>query len=180
MEIWQPSCCNLQYLFPNQTKTFIFICCGFKCWMLRYTFCHFFLVDRFNWLFFLWEVSPKWPCIYLNCTRSSWRKCSKGTKMIMMLIKRKDKVHAASYPWTNTVCPSSSDPFYVVSYCITWVTTSWTHSTVCPGSSDPFYAVSYCIKWVTTSWTHSMKYLSSWKNVYIMELFWSIPFQLPP
>ena len=28
--------------------------------------------------------------------------------------------------------------------------------TVCPGSSDPFYLVSYYIKWVTTSWTYSM------------------------
>ena len=28
-------------------------------------------------------------------------------------------------------------------------------STICPGSSDPFYIVNYCIKWVTTSWTHS-------------------------
>ena len=25
---------------------------------------------------------------------------------------------------------------------------------VCPGSSDPFYIVSYYIKWVTTSWTY--------------------------
>ena len=25
---------------------------------------------------------------------------------------------------------------------------------MCPGSSDPFYIVSYYIKWVTTSWTH--------------------------
>ena len=28
--------------------------------------------------------------------------------------------------------------------------------TVCPGSSDPFYIVGYYIKWVTTSWTHSI------------------------
>jgi len=28
--------------------------------------------------------------------------------------------------------------------------------TVCPRSSDPFYVVTYCIKWVTTSWTYSM------------------------
>ena len=28
-----------------------------------------------------------------------------------------------------TICPRSSDPFYVVSYYIKWVTTSWTHST---------------------------------------------------
>ena len=26
---------------------------------------------------------------------------------------------------------------------------------VCPGSSGPFYIVTYYIKWVTTSWTHS-------------------------
>ena len=28
---------------------------------------------------------------------------------------------------------------------------------VCPGSSDPFYIVTYNIKLVTTSWTHSNK-----------------------
>ena len=27
--------------------------------------------------------------------------------------------------------------------------------TVCPGSSDPFYIVTYYIKWITPSWTHS-------------------------
>ena len=26
---------------------------------------------------------------------------------------------------------------------------------MCPGRSDPFYIASYCIKWVTTSWTYS-------------------------
>ena len=28
--------------------------------------------------------------------------------------------------------------------------------TVCPGSSDLFYIVTYYIKWVTTSWTYSI------------------------
>ena len=28
--------------------------------------------------------------------------------------------------------------------------------TICPGNSDPFYIVSYYIRWVTTSWTHSI------------------------
>ena len=74
--------------------------------------------------------------------------------------------------------PRSSDPFYIASYYIKWVTTSWEtieerfnqflcctlailfcatliEHTVCPGSSDPFYIVSHYIKWVTTSWTHS-------------------------
>ena len=30
--------------------------------------------------------------------------------------------------YTNTVYPRSSDPFYIVSYCIKWVATSWTYS----------------------------------------------------
>ena len=30
--------------------------------------------------------------------------------------------------------------------------------TVCPGSSDPFYILTYYIKWVTTSWTHSIPF----------------------
>ena len=29
--------------------------------------------------------------------------------------------------------------------------------TVCPRSSDPFYVVTHYIKWVTTSWTYSKK-----------------------
>ena len=28
--------------------------------------------------------------------------------------------------------------------------------TVCPRSSDPFYVVTYYVKWVTTSWTYSI------------------------
>ena len=28
---------------------------------------------------------------------------------------------------SHTVCPSSSDPFYLVSYYVKWVTTSWTY-----------------------------------------------------
>ena len=38
--------------------------------------------------------------------------------------------------------------------------------TVRPKSSDPFYIVSYYIKWVTTSWTHSTLYLIIDKYIY--------------
>ena len=31
-------------------------------------------------------------------------------------------------------------------------------STICPRSSDPFYVVSCYIKWATTSWTHSSRH----------------------
>ena len=30
----------------------------------------------------------------------------------------------------RTICPRSSDPFYIVSYSVNWVTTSWTYSTI--------------------------------------------------
>ena len=33
--------------------------------------------------------------------------------------------------------------------------------TVCPRSSDPFYIVRYYIQWVTTSWTYS-NFLLQW------------------
>ena len=29
-------------------------------------------------------------------------------------------------------------------------------TTMCPRSSDPFYIVTYYMKWITTSWTYSM------------------------
>ena len=31
--------------------------------------------------------------------------------------------------------------------------------TVCPRSSDPFYIVIYYIKWATSPWTHSIRWL---------------------
>ena len=31
--------------------------------------------------------------------------------------------------FNQTICPISSDPFYIVTYYIVWVNTSWTHST---------------------------------------------------
>ena len=37
-----------------------------------------------------------------------------------------------------------------------WHNVEYDYLTVCPRSSDPFYIVSYYIKWVTTSWTHSI------------------------
>ena len=41
--------------------------------------------------------------------------------------------------------------------------------TICPRSSAPFYIVSYYIKWVTTSWTHSI-YLKQEKKVYKIDI----------
>ena len=40
--------------------------------------------------------------------------------------------------------------------------------TLCPRTSDVFYVVTYNIKWVTTSWTHSIYIHSSLVPVYII------------
>ena len=36
--------------------------------------------------------------------------------------------------------------------------------TMCPRSSDPIYVVTYYIKWVTTSWTYSTESNSTLKS----------------
>ena len=52
-------------------------------------------------------------------------------------------------------------------------------NTVCPRSSDPIYIVSYYIKWVTTSWTHSM-YVNIFYWCQKSRGVWNIFFQNPP
>ena len=51
------------------------------------------------------------------------------------------------YTYIHTVCPTSSDPFYIVSYYIRWVTTSWTYSTsTCMSNLDDkcfFFSTKY-------------------------------------
>ena len=46
----------------------------------------------------------------------------------------------------------------------------WFLVTMCLRSNDPFYIVSYYIKWVTTSWTYSMNEypaaaVSGWQDI---------------
>ena len=44
-----------------------------------------------------------------------------------------------------------------------------TPSTVCPRSSNPFYIVSTYMKWVTTSWTYRM-YAKASGNIFVISL----------
>ena len=49
-------------------------------------------------------------------------------------------------------------------------------TTRCPRSCDPFYIVSYYIKWVTTSWTYSMLYICGKYSLYsISSPLYSFP-----
>ena len=45
-------------------------------------------------------------------------------------------------PGTNTIIPAHDQVYFF--------------STVCPRNSDPLYIVSYFIKWVSASWTYSI------------------------
>ena len=40
--------------------------------------------------------------------------------------------------------------------------------TICPRSSDPIYILSYYIKWVTTSWTQSN--ISTMVNIKVVQI----------
>ena len=48
---------------------------------------------------------------------------------------------------------------------------------MCPISSDPFYLVTYYIKWVTVSWTDSRKYRNI-KLIHMKEIELFLPFIL--
>ena len=62
-----------------------------------------------------------------------------------------DFLHFITHKYTvvNTVCPRSSDPFYIVS----------------------FYRYTYYAEWVTTSWTHSISTITSMSL--ITSEFWT-------
>ena len=52
-------------------------------------------------------------------------------------------------------------------------TFNWRLFTVCPRSSDPFYLVTHYIKWVPTSWTDSTNFIktmdSPCKAIFLLE-----------
>ena len=87
-------------------------------------------------------------------------------------------MHPSQYKYTKlqyrftfeivTICPRSSDPFYIVTtICPRSLLQFWNctaldiqyfyhkTTTVCPGSSDPIYIVTSYIKWVTTLFSFS-------------------------
>ena len=45
---------------------------------------------------------------------------------------------------------------------------------MCPRSSDLFYIVTYCIKWVNTSWTHTVYLMFSTPKVFDVWIVWNL------
>ena len=62
---------------------------------------------------------------------------------------RTEKVLRFSRRTSSTI--SSTGKYFYIYICIY----IYKYSTAYPGSSDPFYIVSYYIKWITTSFSHS-------------------------
>ena len=62
---------------------------------------------------------------------------------------------------------------YITYFCKPGASHPGLGTTVCPGSSDPFYIVSDYIKWVTTSWTHSKVQVS--KSVKKKKMTYQFP-----
>ena len=73
---------------------------------------------------------------------------------------------AADRSMVYIVCPRSSDPFHIVSYCIKIVTTSWTHSILCCHLMD---LSEQKVSWVTLA--ISTKYFNQTKNGHLDLLF---------
>ena len=67
-----------------------------------------------------------------------------------------------SLPDLDTVCPRSSDPFYVVSYYIKLVTTSWTYSIF--WLDEPIFR-SEALQWTCLSFTQSKSDSLTWSHI---------------
>ena len=50
-------------------------------------------------------------------------------KELKTMVTKAGPILCFVHPCNNTICPGSSDPFYIVSYYIKWVTISWTYCT---------------------------------------------------
>jgi len=56
------------------------------------------------------------------CIHNIVRAADPGSRFTQSGSERQEK------PLVNTVCPKSIEPFYIVTYYIIWVKTSWTYS----------------------------------------------------
>ena len=87
-----------------------------------------------------------------------------------------NEMKPASARRVNTVCPGCSDPFYIVTYYIKWVTTSWTYSSILQILSGVFWFIwtkffslmcTQCLKIYRKSILHLLKNRFS---VYLKQL----------
>ena len=113
-------------------------------------------------------MEPLWTILLSLKLWRDWRKAVLSRLVIFLLLI------SIVLTIDGTICPGSSDLFYIVSYYINWVTTSWTHRIsyiinkllkfwhriycVSKEYSYPFN-ITYYIKWVTSSWTHSILHI---------------------
>ena len=80
-------------------------------------------------------------------------------RSLLSVTTRSGSVHLKYDRIVHTVCPEGSDPFYIVSYYINWVTTSWTHS-----KSAQVYNKSVFSK--------NVSYQHSWNIIFIEKMLY--------
>ena len=72
--------------------------------------------------------------LILKVTLNTLRKCEENQAFLKNNVRFEDALYinkCLNYIGIiPTVCPRISDPFYTVTYRITWVTTSWTYSSL--------------------------------------------------
>ena len=94
--------------------------------------------------------------LYCNCVHMYWEGCVICSIYLRSLMKRSVGSNTCSiyniYPWRR--CRDTAKLSNSGRHTVRWKLQQT--FTVCPGSSDPFYIVTYYMKWVTTSWTHSI------------------------
>ena len=91
------------------------------------------------------------------------------TKRIFLIKPAYDVFFVLSAFHLNNLCIFILYPYFL--YMVIYVIFDIQY-TICPGSSDPFYIVGYYIKWVTISWTHSIIHIRA--DIHHRHLNWII------
>ena len=77
--------------------------------------------------------------------------------------------------WNKEALPDIKQKICQIKFNKSRYSSQWTNiGTICPGRRDPFYIVSYYIKLVTTSWTHSIKTKKVQLCMKNLNLFFSV------
>ena len=98
------------------------------------------------------RTRSKWIAHVIHYIRTIYQ-CKLFMKPLYLLHEEKDDLKNREYG-QDTVCPRSSDPFYIISYDIKWVATYWAYSS--------FFCV-YCTYQIQSSIpsTKQIQYISN-------------------
>ena len=92
---------------------------------------------------------PRWGGAQCSCRRWWWsRPWCRQDCHVYIVTGCQSTWFPLRFFFLNTICPGSSDPFFIVSYYIRWVNTSWTHSTFLSQSQPRFKYFTDLKSWI--------------------------------